>query len=364
MGAKSSRPDDLLARRGGAIEFLRLPAFLMKAVTGARNRLYDHGWLPSHRLSMPIVSVGNLSVGGTGKTPMVEFLAKALDRRGLQPGILSRGYRAEEQNPEGDGLNDEGKWFAERLPGVPQVQQPDRVQGALELEKLGVDVVILDDGFQHRRLSRDLDLVLIDATRPWGLPPEEGSDEPVCDVLPRGLLRESLRSLARASAIVITRSDALTPGGLASLEERLQWEVPGVVRLLAEHRPTCFRDGGERRELSELHDRPVHLVSGIGNPQAFEQTARSLGAEIREVHAFADHHPFEREELEPLLNEAELLVTAKDSVKLRELGVPHLVLEVEFVITRGAQVLDALLDSLPLSQRSLERDAVHSGLHG
>jgi tetraacyldisaccharide 4'-kinase len=364
MGERSSRPDALLARRGGAVEFLRVPAFLMKAVTVTRNRLYDHGWLPTHRLQMPVVSVGNLSVGGTGKTPMVVLLARALESRGFRPGVLSRGYRAQEQNGGQGGLNDEGKLFELLLPGMAQVQRPDRVSGALELRKQGADAILLDDGFQHRRLARDVDLVLIDATRPWGLPAEKEGEAPVCDVLPRGLLREGLDSLARASAIVITRSDAVSGSELAALESQLQAVVPGVARLLAEHRPVALLEGAKRTSPLELRGRAVRLVSGIGNPEAFERTARSLGATISDVHAFADHHSFELDELRELAQAGELLVTAKDAVKLRELGVPHLVLEVELVLTRGEQVLNALLDSLPRSQRAFETDALHSGLHG
>jgi tetraacyldisaccharide 4'-kinase len=348
VGAKNSRPDEVLARRGGAVEFLRLPALLMGAITRTRNWMYDHGWLASHRSALPVVSVGNLSVGGTGKTPMVVWLTRNLLDRGLRPGVLSRGYRASQQNDGGPGLNDEGRLFEQLMPGVAQVQNPNRVKGALTLERAGVNVVILDDGFQHRRLLRDVDLVLIDATRPWGLPRTNSLEEPVCAVLPRGLLREGLPSLARASAIVITRSDAVSEVELAKLEERLQSAVPGVARLLAEHRPLALRDGSERVEASCLRGRAVQLVSGIGNPQAFERTARALGAEVIAVHPFPDHHDFKREELNGLLANGELLVTAKDAVKLEALDVPHLVLEVEFQITRGLPVLTALLDSMLL----------------
>ncbi len=361
----ASRPEDLLARRGGAVELLRLPAALWGAVGGLRNRLYDAGWLPAHRLDLPVVSVGNLSVGGTGKTPMVVLVTRALLERGMRPGVLSRGYRAAEQ--AGGGLNDEGRLFERLLPGVPQVQDADRVRGAGELARRGAETVVLDDGFQHRRLARDLDLVLVDATRPWGLPGEEGA-APVRAMLPRGLLREPPRSLRRADALVITRSDAVPPDELAALEAELERLVPGTPRLLAEHRPSGLRRAGagvdEALPLTELAGRPVRLVSGIGNPAAFEATARALCADVRAVHAFPDHHPFTRGELEELGGVGELCVTAKDAVKLAELGFEHLVLEVELRLTRGARVLDALLDALPRSARAEARQAVHAGLHG
>jgi len=363
-----SRPDDLLARRGGAVELLRLPALLMRALSGARNRLYDHGWLPSRRLSLPIVSVGNLTVGGTGKTPMVAFLAKALAERGFRPGVVSRGYKAEEHTPETSEesvrLNDEGQLLARSVPGLLQVQDPDRALGAIQLEQQGADVVILDDGFQHRRLARDLDLVLVDATRPWGLPATEPGGAAVRSHLPRGLLREGLDSLARASAVVLTRCDAVSTDRLAELEAELEAAAPGVPRLLAAHRPSDLRRSEERLGVETLRGREVVLVSGIGNPQAFEVTARELGARVVEVRAFPDHHAFEAGDLAALPMGAEALVTAKDAVKLERLGVTCLVLEVELELVRGAPVLDALLDALPLSQRALEREAIHSGLHG
>lgn len=363
----ASRPEDLLARRGGAVELLRLPAALWGAVGALRNRLYDRGWLPAHRLEMPVVSVGNLSVGGTGKSPMVVLVARALEERGMRPGVLSRGYRATEQNAGGEGLNDEGRLLERLLPGVPQVQDADRVRGATELARRGAETIVLDDGFQHRRLARDLDLVLVDATRPWGLPADGGS-APVRAVLPRGLLREPPRSLRRADALVITRSDAVPAEALAGLEAELERLVPGKPRLLAEHRPCALRrvgpGGEERLPLAHLSGLAVRLVSGIGNPEAFEATARALGADLRAVHAFPDHHPFTGEELEALGGEGELCVTAKDSVKLLETGLSHLVLEVELSLTRGGRVLDALLDALPRSARAEGRAAVHAGLHG
>jgi tetraacyldisaccharide 4'-kinase len=357
-----ARHDELLAQRGGALEVLRLPAALMRLITVTRNWFYDRGLLPGSRLEAPVVSVGNLSVGGTGKTPMVIWLVRELQRRERRVGLLSRGYGKRRGSTE---LNDEGRLLAAQLPGVPHVQAPDRVAGGRELLKQGVDVVVLDDGFQHRRLVRDLDLVLIDATRPWGLPAAHEGEDPVRALLPRGLLREDPRSLARASATVITRSDAVDAASLAGLEAQLEATAPGIPRALAEHRPCGLRRGAERLELTELSGREVLLVSGIGNPQAFERSARTAGAIIRGVHPFPDHHDFRSEELAPLLESGfELLVTSKDSVKLEGLGVPHLVLEVELVITRGEKVLAALLDALPPSNAELRRMALHEGLHG
>lgn len=354
----SARPEEWLARRGGVRELLRVPASLFGALARARNGLYDAGLLPRARLAAPVVSVGNLSVGGTGKTPMVVWVARELERRGRRVGLLSRGYKASPGE-----LNDEGRLMAELLPGVEHVQDADRVRGAGRLLRGGADVIVLDDGFQHRRLARDLDIVLVDATRPWGLPAVGGAA--VRSVLPRGLLREGVSGLARADSLVLTRSDAVSSSELAELEEELERLAPGVPRALAEHRPSGLRRGQERLELGELDGRAVRLVSGIGNPGAFEATARSLGADVRGVHAFEDHHAYTREELEPLAARGdELLVTAKDAVKLAGLGVAHLVLDVELVVTRGEKVLAALLEALPPGEAEARRAAQHEGLHG
>lgn len=357
---ETDRPENLLARRGGWVELLRLPATLMRGITSLRNALYDRGILPSRRLDLPVISVGNLTVGGTGKTPMVVWLARALIERGRRPGVLSRGYRGGDE-----ALNDEGRLIASLLPEVPQVQRADRVAGGRELAERGVDVILLDDGFQHRRLAREVDLVLVDATRPWGLPEPASGEAAVRSVLPRGFLREELDSLARASAIVLTRADQIERERLEALEAELEESAPGVPLLHALHRPAALRGELGSEAVGSLKGRKVRLVSGIGNPQAFERCVRELGAEISGVRVFPDHHSFRREDLgAPPGEGGELLVTAKDSVKIEALGIPYLVLEIELAITRGLPVMNAILDSLPESRRNEEQRALHEGMYG
>jgi tetraacyldisaccharide 4'-kinase len=354
------------------VELLRIPAALFGVASGLRGRLYDRGWLPLERVDVPVISVGNLTAGGTGKTPAVALLARELLGRGLRPGVASRGYRS-----GGDAANDEGRLLGQLLPGVPLVQDPDRARGARSLLSV-VDVILLDDGFQHRRLARDLDLVLVDATRPWGLPAIAGGA--VCELLPRGLLRESPAALARADLILLTRADQVEERELDELSRQLEHWAPGVPQARAVHRPLGLRsvgavgaagaagaaeDGGEAPPLGELAGRTVDLVSAVGNPEAFERTVRALGAEIAEHRRFWDHHAYAPGDLEGLAADGRwLLTTAKDAVKLHGVVQRCFALDVELEIGAGRAVLEALLDSLPEARRTRERRALHEGTHG
>jgi tetraacyldisaccharide 4'-kinase len=300
------------------------------------------GLLQPHRLGVPVVSVGNLSTGGTGKTPMCAWIAGELARRGLSPGILSRGFRA---GP--DGRNDEARLLDSLLPGIPHVQDKDRVRGGKALVARGCRSIVLDDGFQHRRLHRDLDLVLVDATRPWGLPAPDRGGEAVRALLPRGLLREPPSSLARAHAIVLTRVSQAEPGGLEALDRELERVAPGVPVLRADHRPVGLRDeNGRASGLDALRGREVDLVSGIGNPEAFERTVKSLGAVVRTHRAFEDHHVYARRDLDGLGAGRPIVTTAKDAAKLAAIGAKFSALEVAISFASGANVLEALLDAL------------------
>ncbi len=171
-------------------------AGLYRIGVGARNLAFDRGWKASHRAEVPVVSVGNLTLGGTGKTPMVEWVARWYRARGVRVAILSRGYG------DSSGMNDEGRVLEENLPDVPHLQAPDRVDLASRaVEELESELLVLDDGFQHRRLARDLDIVLLDALDPFGLG----------RIFPRGLLREPIGSLRRAGVVVLSRADLVDP---------------------------------------------------------------------------------------------------------------------------------------------------------
>jgi tetraacyldisaccharide 4'-kinase len=357
------RPEARLAARGGAVELLRVPAALFGAAARLRGALYDRSLLPVGRLEAPVVCVGNLTAGGTGKTPAVVWVARRLLSQGRRVGLLSRGYKS-----GGDAANDEARLLARLLPDVPHVQDPDRVAGGHALVAAGCDVVVMDDGFQHRRLARDLDLVLVDATRPWGLPPPPDGGAPVRALLPRGLLREPPVALRRASAVVLTRVDQADRAALDALREEVSWHAPGVPLAEAVHRPARLIDAaGREAPLAALSGAEVTLVSGIGNPDAFEATIRALGARVAEHRRFPDHHDYEADTgiLDDLAAKGDAVVTtAKDLVKLGGRLPAARSLEVELEVVSGEAVLLALLEALRPGRLAGERAALHGGLSG
>jgi tetraacyldisaccharide 4'-kinase len=357
------RIEERLARRGGAVELLRLPAAVFGALAGLRGALYDRGILPAERVDAPVISVGNLTAGGTGKTPFVALIVRELARRGLRPGVVARGYGA-----RAGGASDEMRELAAALDGVPLRADPDRARGARALLP-ACDAVVLDDGFQHRRLARDLDLVLVDATRPFGLAADGGP--PVRAFLPRGLLRESPAALARAHAVVLTRADQAAEGELAELQGELERWAPGAPFLRAVHRPVRLAGlaGLPDEGLETLRGARVWLASGIAHPAAFERSARDLGAVVAGHRRFPDHHAWSAEEARALEDEARragalLVTTGKDAVKLAPLGCRARALAIELELTAGAPALAALLDALPRSRARREREALHGGLSG
>lgn len=359
------RIDQRLARRGGWVELLRVPAALFATIARLRAIAYDRGWLPRARVDVPVISIGNLTAGGTGKTPFTAFLARELARRGWRAGVLSRGYGAARSSTGDEEPNDEARWLAEHLPDVALRQDRDRVRGARALiDEAGVDVLLMDDGFQHRRLRRDLDLVLVDATRPWGLPPAEPGAASVRACLPRGLLREPAQALARADAIVVTRCDLVPPAALEALRRELSAFAPGRPILCAVHRAARLTGPGARaRVLMELEGRAVDVVSALGNPESFQRTVESLGARVATHRVFPDHHRYGPGDLDGLGADGRWIVTSeKDAVKLPG-GRVH-VLGVELDLVEGAAVLEALLDGLRPGAARRRRTALHEGLHG
>ena len=299
---------------------LRAAALPYAAAAAARNRAFDLGLRAAHDAGVPVISVGNLTCGGTGKTPITADLCRRLRAAGRRPALLSRGYRT----LPGEGANDEKLLLDALLPGVPHVQDPDRVAGArVAVGRHGADCLVLDDGFQHRRLRRDLDVVLIDATAPFG----PGSlPRPNCRgaVLPAGLLREPPGGLRRAGLILLTRCDAVTGEERARVAAAVAGLAPGVPVLPVGFPPTgLVNEAGTVRPVSWAKGRRVGAFCGIGNPAGFRATLGRLGVDAATFEPRPDHHRHRPGEVSAICRRAAaagaaaVFCTEKDLVKLR-----------------------------------------------
>ncbi len=278
---------------------------------GVRNRLFESGWKSIQRVAVPVISLGNITTGGTGKTPLVALVSQLLQESGRHPGIVSRGYRSVD-----GGANDEKLVLNLLCPEVPHEQNPDRVSAANSLiSGKDVDAIVMDDGFQHRRLHRDLDIVLIDASSPFGYG----------HLLPRGLLREPLTSLRRADVVVITRSDLVSEQVLSEIERSILSAMPHLKNRILHvvFQPTSLQAAdGIKIPIQSVTDQPVHLMAGIGNPDAFHETVMRIPMPVSGTSWFADHHHYSNDNLMQVKAKAKetgarrIVTTLKDLVKL------------------------------------------------
>jgi len=317
-GSGSKRPLALL---------LGLLSFGYRSVVGLRNFLFDRGILKVARVSCPVISVGNITVGGTGKTPLVINLARYFQQCGFSPAVLTRGYggkRLSGVTLVSDGketLNDyrsvgeEAILLARSLPGVPVLVGPERTQtGLVAREVFGADLLILDDAFQHRRIFRDLDIVLLNASRPLG----NGR------VLPAGPMREAVSALKRADIIVYTGAEEKLNQPVDSRVSPAGVLAAGTPVFHARYQPKDLfhPPSGRSQPPGILQGKVVCLLAGIGRPEGFQKTVESLGAIVAASRIFPDHHiyqPGELDNLLPLCQEKKadfLLTTEKDAVKL------------------------------------------------
>jgi tetraacyldisaccharide 4'-kinase len=310
--------------RAGSIALAPI-SVLYGAGMKTRRALYRGGLLRARDLGVPVISVGNITTGGTGKTPLVEWIAAEINRRGRRVCIATRGYRR--SNPAdrvvvSDGqeiladvkrAGDEPLLLAERLKGrAAVICDSHRVAAARwAIERLQTEVVILDDGFQHLRVARDLDIVTVDATNPFG----NGR------LLPAGILREPIAELARADCVVMTRAD------LANDVAGLQKNIERVT-----HGRPVFRSRMKSIGLRPIHatdtytkEQPVAVMCAVGNPEAFFAQLRGDGHNLCHTKAFRDHHPYTQNDVDQFLAAAHvrgaetIFTTAKDEVKLRSL---------------------------------------------
>ncbi len=318
------------------------------AAVSVRNCLYHTGARKQIKADVPVISVGNITAGGTGKTPFVAWLARLLAIHKLNAAILSRGYGRHERL----GVDDENELLARQVADTPIVVDPKRVRGAREaVSRHGAELVILDDGFQHRRLARDLDIVLVDAVWPFG-----GGH-----LLPRGLLREPLRELARADVLVITRAGLVSSERLRTVKKRLGRYAPKAPMAVCDSNPTGLRrllsNEKPATDLSRIRTGCWAAFCGIGNPESFRLMLTNAGCDLVLHSVFSDHEKYTRSQIERVLRQADgqdcigVLTTEKDAAKVERLldaptPLPIYAVQADLEFLEGSEALvSAILDA-------------------
>ncbi len=285
---------------------------------------YRANILKIHHLNCKVISIGNITWGGTGKTPIVEMVARRLAKEGHRVVIQSRGYKkksvggSEPKIQYSDSMGDEAFMLQQNLIGIPVAVGGDRLKSArLAVDKMALDTIILDDGFQHWKIFRDIDIVVIDAMNPFG----NGC------LIPRGILREPFSALKRADIFLLTHTD-LAEGNLTSIKQRLKDINKEAIIMESVHAPIGFYNIlDEQKKLIDanlLKNRKLALITAIGNPDSFEKTLLNLGLRIYPKFIFLDHHDFLENDFEKItqacLKEgvSTILTTQKDAAKLEE----------------------------------------------
>ena len=345
---------------------LYLGSLIYKGLVNLRLLGYELGFSGKERLNCFVISLGNITVGGTGKTPTAQRLAKEIRDMGYRVVILNRGYRAKFYGEVGivsDGQNlnmdaaqagDEAYMLAKHLPNVPVLIGARRaVTGQYAIENFGAEVVILDDGYQHWQVIRDLDILLIDAVSVFG----NGH------LLPRGTLRESMSHISRADVCLMTKVDQAREGSRELIRETVRKYNSAAQIVESIHQPRCLIPlaewstnlAGKGIGVDIISSRRVMAVSAIGNPASFERTLRDLGAEIISSLRYPDHHDYTIMEMEDILRQADsfaaemIIVTEKDAVKIPDevasetWGIPIYVISVEVTFQSGATEFENLL---------------------
>ena len=302
------------------LHFIGLELYLLPYRLGVRKRF---------RLPVPVIAIGNLSSGGTGKTPMAALVGKLLREQGLKVVLLSRGHGGSHEKEGGakivsrgegklllgaDIAGDEPVLLAQLLPDVPVIVGRDRrVSGKLACAEFSPDVILLDDALQFWQLHRDLDIVLLDARAPFG----NGW------MLPRGLLREPPFHLSRAGIVVLTRADAISPDTLEQRKHLVQRLAPRAALFTATHAPQSWIAlDGTQKPLEALSGQSVAAFAGIADGKAFQKTLELLSLSLKFFHEFADHHTYKKQETLDLiaqLPDGPFITTEKDLTKLRHL---------------------------------------------
>lgn len=306
-----------------------------------RNFAYDRGWYKTERCDAVVISIGNLTTGGTGKTPLVRYTARLLRQDDFRVALVSRGYGA----ADGES-NDEAMELAATLPDVPHLQNPDRVVSArIAVEELESQIILMDDGFQHRRLHRDLDVLVIDATNPFGFG----------HLLPRGLLREPIASSRRAAAVVLTRADVVDESTRRQIRDAILRHNQTIVWAETVHRPTGLLSWPDLVvPLQRIAGQRVAVVCGIGNPGAFVQTVQAIGATVVQRIELADHATYNQDTLSMIRRQllewgdsiTHIVCTHKDLVKIQTdaiAGKPLVAIQIEIDFISGKDAYDSIV---------------------
>jgi tetraacyldisaccharide 4'-kinase len=326
-------------KTGLSTAFLQSPlgiaACAYSIIIRLRNFLYSGDLLKAHRANAVVLSIGNITVGGTGKTPLVIWLCKFLQQKQIPCAILTRGYKTQGTRDEERGAIDEPAILAESCPQARVIVNPNRVEAAAEaVNKFGAKMLVMDDGFQHRRLARDLDIVTIDATCPFGYG----------KLLPAGLLREPVASLKRVDAAVLTRCNQVSKSELNQIEKELQLINTNMIIAKSIHNPVFVKSIiGEKIAIEQLRNRKIFAFCGIGNPDAFLSTIKNTGASLVGSKIYNDHYRYTSGDINDINNHANhleadlILTTQKDwkaiplkSVK-KDIPLAYLAVEIKFI---------------------------------
>lgn len=324
----------------GALVLLQPLAWLYGAVIQGRRTAYERGWLPIQAAGRPVIVVGNLTVGGTGKTPLVMWLAARLGARGVSVGIVSRGYGRRSSGPHRvrpssrwEEAGDEPLLLARRT-GCPVVVAEDRIAAARLLVGEGVDLILSDDGLQHLELARDFEILVIDGARGFG----RGR------LLPAGPLREPASRASQVDYLVVNG-----PATSTRLRAALQSHAGRIATMHLTLGDAHRVDGaGPSRPLPSFTATSVHAVAGIGNPARFFQSLAARGVRLIE-HAFADHHPFSPGEID-FPDDLPILMTEKDAMRCAAFATPrmwYVPVEAELADADAAQLLESILARIP-----------------
>lgn len=334
-------------------KILNLLSHIYGFIVKTRIFFYKKGIRKSIRLPVPVISVGNITTGGTGKTPVVEYISRYLQARRKKVVILSRGYaahlRQEAGSPFKNTYNDEYLLFQENIPDIPNLLGRDRVKSGLAaIKDAQAEYLLLDDGFQYLRLSRDLNIVIIDTLNPFGYE----------QVIPGGMLREPLEGLRRADLIMLTHVDQCSADRVSSIRNRIQRVSGHIAFVETVHRPVCLESAKDSTVLNTncLQGRKVFAFCAIGNPESFRKSIEGLGAAVLDLRIFPDHHLYTVHELRALNTEARqvvpdaIVVTQKDRVKIRDNAdiwdFPLWTLKIEICIVKGCEIFESKINTI------------------